>query len=236
MTKPRLRWSDGYARAFPPRLLRLLALPLGRHLNSADGHRWEATRMLNDAFNYVQQEGVDGDYAEFGVFEGRLVTAAWEAIQRYGLNQVSMHAYDSFEGLPSARGADEGGPFRGGQFRSPRHVFDAETRKIPAERLTVTEGFFDVSLPQADQHSIAVAWVDCDLYESTVPVLDFLTTQLQDGSVLVFDDWFCFHGRPDRGEHRACREWLEANPHISLVPYRDFHWAGRSFLVNIDQQ
>lgn len=190
--------------------------------------------MLNDAFNYVGQEGVDGDYAEFGVFEGRLVTAAWEAIERYGLGQTSIHAYDSFEGLPPVHGVDEGGPFSKGQFRSPRGVFDAETRNIPAERLTVTEGLFDASLPRADKHRIAVAWVDCDLYESTVPVLDFLTTQLQDGSVLVFDDWFCFHGRPDRGEQRACREWLDANPEISLVPYRDFHWAGRSFLVNRD--
>jgi O-methyltransferase len=191
--------------------------------------------MLNNAFCYVQQEGIEGDYAEFGVWQGRLFTAAWEAIQRYGLTRVSMHAYDSFEGLPPAKGVDEGGPFRAGQFRSDRDRFDAETRKIPADRLTVTEGLFDASLPRAEKHRIAVAWVDCDLYESTVPVLDFLTTQLQDGSVLVFDDWFCFHGRPDRGEHRACREWLDANPEISLVPYRDFHWAGRSFLVNIDR-
>src|SRR4051794_30455488 len=190
MTMSRFRWSDRYARAFPPRLLRLLALPLGRHLNSDDGHRWEATRMLNDAFNYVQQEGIDGDYAEFGVFEGRLVSAAWEAIQRYGLSQTTMHAYHSFEGLPAVQGVDEAGPFRRGEYRSPRRVFEAETRKIPAERLTVTEGLFDVSLRRADKHRIAVAWVDCDLYESTVPVLDFLTTQLQDGSVLVFDDWF----------------------------------------------
>ncbi len=193
--------------------------------------------MLNDAFCFVQQEGIEGDYAEFGVFEGRLCTAAWEAIQRYGLShRVKMHAYDSFEGLPAAQGVDEDGPFRKGQFHGPRHLFDKETRHIPADRLTVTEGFFDASLPQAEKHKIAVAWVDCDLYESTVPVLDFLTPQLRDGSVLVFDDWFCFHGRPDRGEQRACREWLNANPQISLVPYRDFHWAGRSFLVNIDHR
>jgi O-methyltransferase len=192
--------------------------------------------MLNDAFCYVQQEGIEGDYAEFGVFQGRLCSAAWEAIERYGLShRVSMHAYDSFQGLPAARGVDEGGPFRKGQYHGPRRMFDYETRKIPADRLTVTEGFFDVSLPRAEKHRIAVAWVDCDLYESTVPVLDFLTSQLQDGSVLVFDDWFCFHGRPDRGEQRACREWLDANPEISLVPYRDFHWAGRSFLVNRNQ-
>ncbi len=191
--------------------------------------------MLNAAFNFVQHEGIDGDYAEFGVFEGRLVSAAWEAIQRYGL-RASIHAYDGFEGLPAAQGLDEDGPFKQGQFRSPKRVFETETRRIPADRLTVTEGLFDASLPRAEKHRLAVAWVDCDLYESTVPVLDFLTPQLQDGSVLVFDDWFCFHGRPDRGEQRACSEWLDANPEISLIPYRDYHSFGRSFLVNIDQR
>jgi hypothetical protein len=79
-------------------------------------------------------------YAEFGVFEGRLCSAAWQAIQRYGPSRVSMHAYESFEGLPAVQRVDEDGPFRTGEYRSPRHVFDAETRKIPAERLTVTEG------------------------------------------------------------------------------------------------
>ena len=118
------------------------------------------------------------------------------------------------------------------QFAAARKVFDKTTRHIPADRLTVTEGFFDQSLPAAEKHPIAVAWIDCDLHASTVPVLDFLTDQLVDGSVLIFDDWFCFHGRPDRGEQLACAEWLAANPHLRLVAYRDFHWAGRSFIVN----
>ena len=34
---------------------------------------------------------------------------------------------------------------------------------------------------------VAVAWVDCDLYESTQPVLEFLTGRLQDGSLIFFD-------------------------------------------------
>jgi len=110
---------------------------------------------------------------------------------------MSMHAYDSFEGLPAVQGVDEDGPFRTGEYRSPRRAFDAETRKIPAERLTVTGDSSMSRSRGADKHRIAVAWVDCDLYESTVPVLDFLTTQLPDGAVLVFDDWFRFHGRPD---------------------------------------
>ncbi|MEA2177141.1 MAG: O-methyltransferase [Solirubrobacteraceae bacterium] len=201
-------------------------------MRTDDGFIWESARMLNQAFGYVRNERIAGDYAEFGVLEGRTFVEAWYAAQRHGLGHVGFHAYDSFAGLPEVEGVDAGGPFSRGEFASPRSVFDRVTSPVPSSRMTVTEGFYDRTLPGADKRPDAVAWIDCDLYESTVPVLDFLTDQLQDGSVLIFDDWFCFHGRPDRGEQRACGEWLAAHPEISLVPYRDFHWAGRSFLVN----
>jgi O-methyltransferase len=228
----RRRALDRWARLIPAQALRPVAFPLGRHLRTDDGFVWESARMLNDAFGYVRNERVAGDYAEFGVLEGRTFVEAWYAARRHGLDHMRLHAYDSFEGLPDVGGVDRGGPFQSGQFASPRAVFDDVTSPVPDARKTVIQGFYDATLPQAEKRPVAIAWVDCDLYESTVPVLDFLTDQLQDGSVLIFDDWFCFHGRPDRGEQRACGEWLEAHPEIRLVPYRDFHWAGRSFLVN----
>ena len=40
----------------------------------------------------------------------------------------------------------------------------------------------------------AIVYVDCDLYESTVPVLDFITDYPVDGSILIFDDWNSFRG------------------------------------------
>jgi hypothetical protein len=228
----RARLWDRWAHAIPSRVLRPIARPLQRHMETADGFVWESARMLNAAFGYVANERIEGDYAEFGVLEGRTFYEAWCAAERHGLRGVRFHAYDSFAGLPQVGGVDATGPFRTGEFSSPRQVFESVTARVPPARITVTEGFYHETLSSAGKNPLAVAWVDCDLYESTVPVLDFLTDQLQDGSVLVFDDWFCFHGRPDRGEQRACREWLEANPDITLVPYRDFHWAGRSFLVN----
>lgn len=192
--------------------------------------------MLNMAFGFIRNEQVAGDYAEFGVLRGRTFLEAWYAAQRHGLDGMTFHAYDSFEGLPEIRGPDEGGPFRSGDFTAPRRIFDATVAAIPDDRRTVTEGFFEAVLPTATRRRIAIAWVDCDLYESTVPVLSFLTDQLQDGSVLVFDDWFCFRGRPDRGEQRACAEWLSQHSAITLSPYRDFHWAGKSFIVNREDQ
>jgi hypothetical protein len=96
-----------------------------------------------------------------------------------------------------------------------RHVRDAS-------KLHVVEGWFSDSLTEDNPavrglDKVAIAWVDCDLYESTVPVLNFLTNRLQDGSLIFFDDWFCLKGHPDRGEQRACREWLERNPQVRLT-------------------
>lgn len=230
----RERIFDFWARIVPPRYLRAATLPIGRQLSAEDGFRFEAARMLNMAFGYVFNEKLSGDYAEFGVLRGRTFLEAWLAVQRYELAETRLHAYDSFTGLPEVTGADRGGPFHSGQFAATRQRFDRTTRAIPADRMTVTEGFFADSLPGAAKHRLAVAWVDCDLYESAVPVLEFLSDQLVDGSVLIFDDWFCFHGRPDKGEQKACQEWLARHPDIRLVQYRDFHWGGRAFIVNRD--
>jgi hypothetical protein len=94
-------------------------------------------------------------------------------------------------------------------------------------------GYFDETLKELEtDRKFAVAWIDCDLYESTVPVLEWLADKLVDGAVVCFDDWFTFRGKPDKGEQRAAAEWLERNPSISLMQYRDFHWAGRSFLFH----
>ena len=80
---------------------------------------------------------------------------------------------------------------------------------------------------------VSIALIDCDLYESTVPVLDFLTDIVQQGTILIFDDWFRFRGSPDSGEQRACREWLERNPQLELIEFWKQAPQAVAFLVNM---
>ncbi|MGA2009989.1 MAG: TylF/MycF/NovP-related O-methyltransferase [Solirubrobacteraceae bacterium] len=142
----------------------------------------------------------------------------------------------STAGLPEVTAIDAGHQWTTGKFAYGRDRFEARLRRarIPADAVTIVEGFFAQSLARPERiglAQVAFAWVDCDLYESTVPVLDYLTDRLAPGAVLAFDDWFCFRGARDRGESLACTQWLERNPQISLVPWRQFHWAGQAFLV-----
>ena len=75
--------------------------------------------------------------------------------------------------------------------------------------------------------------IDCDIYSSTKSVLSFITDLIDDGTILIFDDWLNYKGNPNYGEQAACNEWLSKNKHIQLTPYVRKGIAQQSFIVNI---
>jgi hypothetical protein len=105
---------------------------------------------------------------------------------------------------------------------------------VPPERYSVVVGDYTKSLaPEADvprPERVSLAYIDCDLYSSTVEVLDFLEPRLRPGSVLGFDDWFCYSPNGPSGERLAALEHFSRSG-WALVPFVQFGWFGMSFLV-----
>jgi len=224
---------DAAAASRAGRALRPLTMVIKR--NAFRTLAFENTRILTLAFAYLRSEGVPGDYAEFGVSTGRTFVEAWRIANDHDGSDRRFFAFDSFEGLPATEGVDATGRFAAGEFSQDRASLEARMRRarIPDDRAHIVEGFFEDTLARPERiplEEVALAWVDCDLYSSTVPVLDYLTPRLAQGAILLFDDWFCFKGDPTKGEARACEEWLERNPEISLVPWRQHHWASQAFI------
>jgi len=188
---------------------------------------------LEQAMDYVGRCEVGGDYLEFGVYQGRTFAAACFLARERKL-PMRFWAFDSFEGLPSSEGE-----FGAGAYECSGDDFLKNVKKCIGDisGVQLVPGWFSESLNRnnpalAGLDKVAVAWIDCDLYESTKPVLEFLIPHLQDGGLIFFDDWFCLKGRPDCGEQRACQEWLKSNPQIQLMPYSRFGWHGQSFIVH----
>lgn len=103
---------------------------------------------------------------------------------------------------------------------------------VDTSRVTVVPGWYSEVLTDKLRQSLsikqaAVILIDCDLYGSSVPVLDFVAPYIQDGTILIFDDWFSYKGRPDMGEARAFHEWLQRNPCIGASV---FYRAGRTMM------
>lgn len=214
---------------------------------------------LRTAASFVAHNMVEGDYLEFGVFEGESFVAAFHAIERErGIVIDSFpktdesagwfdcapryFAFDSFAGLPGGdaeRQADyHAGAYACSEAQFRKNVADGG---VDVSRLITVPGLYGSSLTQEVKagHGLrraAVVMIDCDLYESTVPVLDFLTDLVHQGTVIIFHDWFRFKGSPLQGEQRACGEWLRRNPSIELIEYWREGPQAMAFIVNIRQQ
>jgi hypothetical protein len=160
---------------------------------------------------------VTGYYFEFGCHEGKTMRLAYKHFRH--LFDFDYVAFDSFEGLPEIEKIDEQEIWKKGKLKTDEDKFRKIVRSsgMPDGKLTTVKGYYDKSLTVELQRKLlpkkaAVIYVDCDLYHSTVPVLEFCRVFFQRGTILVFDDWNCFHGDPNRGERRAFREFKHKYP------------------------
>jgi hypothetical protein len=201
--------------------------------------RWFAIEQMAE---YLVNAKIPGDYCEFGVYKGDTFGHCVRVCSDL-MPEMRFLAFDSFQGLPEPRGIDVINEFTGnfhkGEFGCDEEIFFETLRdkfNLKFDRIITIPGWFQKTLTKetADRlhlEKVAAAWIDCDLYESCVTVLDFLNDKLSIGSVVVFDDWNAFRNLPDRGEQRACSEWLQSNPHLSLLHLFSFPPGGRAFTV-----
>ncbi len=192
------------------------------------------------AFFYLRMNRIAGDYLEFGAGSNmRSFRLAAKYKRQDRLDDMHLYAFDSFEGLPKPQGIDSHVQWKEGAMAVNQTQFRSELSKqgIGEHEYTLIKGYYRESLAAFDLghygiSKVAMVFVDCDLYESTSQVLQFLGPDLQPGSILAFDDWFTFAGRPDRGEQRAFYEFRDAHPDYSFVEFQCFGWHGKSFLVH----
>ncbi len=186
-----------------------------------------------------------GDYMEFGLFKGYAFWHAQVTAKRLGLADMRFFGFDSFAGMPDIAPEDETthGEFYKGQFCCTKESVsrNLEAKGVDWNRTVLTEGYFDQSLtPELKQRhgmkKIAVALIDCDLYTSTRDVLNFIADLLQEGTVLMFDDWNCFDRDDDRGQRRAVREFLAQRPGVTLEHFFDYGAYGKVFIAHVQPQ
>ena len=182
---------------------------------------------------------IEGYYFEFGCNEANTMRMAWNTF-RY-LFDFTYVGFDSFEGLPEIEKIDQQMIWEKGKlaFAEEKFIATCVDHGMPRERLQTVRGFYDQSLTNelASRFSpkkAAVIYIDCDLYVSTVSVLNWIPRFLQPGTVIMFDDWNCFTADPDKGERLAWREFLRANPNLRFESFMSTA-EGQAFIcVGVD--
>ena len=219
-----------------------------------DGER--ARRIHEEAYKraleFVTIGGVVGDVLEFGVLGG------WSArifaeIMRDILNLNNLHLFDSFEGLPEYASAIDRDSYEIGgrnlwgdrmrfpetfveQFGQPHyyHIRDRLSEVLRPDRIIIHKGFYSETLKKKLGTKASIVHIDCDLYQSTVEVLRALYKQdvLQDGTVVLFDDFNCNRANPNYGERRAWREFLSSQQRFSASPWFTYGFNAAAFILH----
>ena len=193
-----------------------LPLPLSKWVYNISRHYiFRDVRLpgFRKAVALINEKNVKGDYLEFGVYKGASLIRFYNLFKEYDLTDIRLFAFDAFKGLPNS----EGSVFREGEFFFPKGPFIKRIKKagVNPERVIIVEGFFNESLTDTIKNvnnlsKAAIIHVDCDLYESTVDVLRFCQDLIQEGTILIFDDYLSFRSETDPtqyGEEKAFKEW-----------------------------
>jgi O-methyltransferase len=229
----------------------------------------EALRRANDPMNWKDRHGalykawgyvfgnqLQGDYYEFGVFDGRGLIRSFSVYQRYqrwlkdelqssenwrrepaalmANYQSKFYGLDTFEGMPDN---DEGSPFFSAKFFNCS--IEEVTKRCAAvglrgDSLCLMKGLFSESAPllmASKPRPAAIVNLDCDLYVSAKDALAVCKHLIQDGTVLLCDDYNAFCANPNKGERRALTEFQQET-NIQLEPWFPYQYNAQAFFCH----
>ena len=153
---------------------------------------------------------------EFGVYKGKSI----RIIRKNLSDRFKVFGFDSFVGLPEdwdggwtrvTTQDEDGTRHYSEKFPVKKGHFNLNGNMPSVPQVKLYKGWFVDTIPQylADypDKKIGLLHIDCDLYSSTVTVLEELKNSIVKDTVIVFDEW-----RVDDqvlgGEEEACFEWV----------------------------
>jgi hypothetical protein len=173
-------------------------------------------QALIDAVRYCQERGVPGSFLECGVWRGGSVLTMILVLQELGVDDRDIYLYDTFEGMTEPTEHDTSQVDRPAledwteaQSKDERpwselfgsDVFNEEAVRellsgsgYPQERIHITRGPVEETIPGVAPDQIALLRLDTDWYESTRHELHHLWPRLSDSGVLIIDDYGHWEG------------------------------------------
>lgn len=144
----------------------------------------------------VIRDNIPGDLIETGVWRGGACMLMRAVLKAYGIDNRTVWAADSFEGLPLPD-AERFPKDKGDKHHTYAQLaVDVDTVKRSFEaygllddQVKFLKGWFKDTLPLAPIRALAVCRLDGDMYGSTSDALVNLYPKLSNGGYLIVDDY-----------------------------------------------
>ena len=148
----------------------------------------------------VINDNVHGDLLEAGVWRGGASIFMRSILEAYEVRDRRVWVADSFEGLPPPN-PDIYPEDKGLNLHeylelsvSLKEVQENFMRyDLLDNQVVFLKGWFKDTLPNSKIKNLAILRVDCDLYESTLEVLNNLYHKLSRGGYVIVDDYWVFN-------------------------------------------
>ncbi len=157
---------------------------------------------------------IKGSIVECGTWRGGMIAGIADVVG----NGRSYYLYDSFQGLPPAKGID-GVAARAWQANTSSAGYynnctasEEEARsamaKAKVKDYNIVKGWFHETLPDFPRTPIALLRMDADWYDSTKCILDNLARYVVQGGLVVIDDYYTWEGCTAAvNEYAVQRKW-----------------------------
>jgi O-methyltransferase len=195
----------------------------------------ERMYALYNAARHVVTNGIEGDFAECGVWRGGSVMLMAHTLLRLGRTDRELWLYDTFAGMtpPSAKdvqemtGRDAGDILAGSPKTAddpfwgvaPRSIVEANlvATGYPMDRVRFVTGDVLATIPATAPERLALLRLDTDWYASTRHELEHLYPRLTRGGVLIVDDYGYW-----RGARKATDDYFATLPRRPLLHRIDY--------------
>ena len=197
---------------------------------------------IKKALYITAHEKIIGNYLEFGVFTGSSFNYAIKTNKKlekyFGKTNCEFIGFDSFQGFGNVKEEDIHPGFTDQIFSvNEKKVIKNINKIAKGQKVKLIKGFYQDTIKNKTtldlniSNKSRVVMIDCDLKESTKLALEFIKPSLQEGTILIFDDFLDYKGSMEKGECGAFEDFKKSYPNILFRRAFDYGYRGRAFIV-----
>jgi hypothetical protein len=163
----------------------------------------------------------------------------WHARKNIGVPSMRLIGFDGFKGLPPGSEKKDDGVFKAGFYCCSFEQMQECLRRrgVDPDGITWVQGWYDETLKpetaeQLKLDNLAIVMIDCDTYDSSKAVLEFIGPLITEPVIVCLDDWKLYNlDLKGEGEYRSFNEFLERNRHLKAKKIPSYNRKSQSFLV-----